>query len=140
MTSPTEISAADRQWAAAAYARMKTQHPDLTSYGFGLPRGTTDKWRDGLTDHDLDQITRARRWLEGMETVRHPRRIGSYSAKHSAESWAGGYIGEGSLILAALALAVPVKPYGWRGHGAYIGVAVRSVRQRRGLSLEGVTL
>jgi hypothetical protein len=126
-TTPAVI---DTAWARGAFARVKAAHPTLTSYGFGLPPGCDDHWLEGLSDEHLKEIVRAARWLDGMDTVKRADRFRSYAMKHTAERWAGGYIREGSLIVAALALGVPVRPYGDGRHGVYLGLSARSVRGR----------
>ena len=105
--------------------------PEITDYGFCLPEGIDNGWAGGLTDEGIDQIARAGRWLQGIETVRTPPRLRSYSAKHCAERWAGDYIGEGALIVAAMALGVPLRRYeeGW---GAYLGISRPAVIKREG--------
>lgn len=130
------ITPAELQQAADAYASAKAAHPELTSYGFGLPRVSsyvpTDAWADGLTEQHLQEIARASRWLQGIPTVSRAtaRNVGSYSAKHQAERWAGGYVREGALIVAALAAGVPIKPYSQgRGHGAYLGLSRRAINE-----------
>ncbi len=135
MTEPglEQSTTAHTQWARDAYAKAKQQHPGLTSYGFDLPRGTDylDDWAEGISTKHALEIHRAACWLDGMETVKHPDRFGSCGLKHSAERWAGAYVREGALIVAALALGVPIKPYGRQGHGAHIGVSAAAVVRRR---------
>lgn len=126
-----EITPAELAWARATWHTAKQDHPELTSYGFGKPSEYSDDWRDGLTETGELSIVRSARWLQGMKTIRQPNtRIGgSYRLKHVAERWAGGYVMEGGLIVAALALGVPLRRYrdAW---GAHLALSVHAVRQR----------
>lgn len=121
----------DRTWGAAAWHRAKRQHPELTSYGFGVPAGCADAWRDGLDPADLEQIATCGMFLSGLETVEPGRRSpGSYALKHRIERWAGRYVREGALIAAAVALQVPVRRHSRDHHGARLGLAAAALAVR----------
>ncbi len=130
MNPPT--STTDRAWGAAAWHRAKRQHPELTSYGFGVPAGLADAWRDGLQPDDLEMIAACGMFLGPVPTVATPyrRSSGSYALKHQIERWAGFYIREGALIAAAVALAVPIKRHGQAHHGVRLGLAATGLEQR----------
>lgn len=132
MTATTAyISSAEIAWARAA----REAHPEMTGYGF-RPGPGPDPWADGLTLEHLEEIAIARRWLEAMpwRSTVDSCCIGSYAAKHRAEAWARRhgvpvpYLREGALLLAAVALGVPVRPYGDREWGGFIGLTRRGLR------------
>jgi hypothetical protein len=129
MNPPT--STTDRPWGAAAWHRAKRQHPMLTSYGFGVPPGLADAWREGLDPEDLQQIATCGLFLAGLQQIEPGRRCpGSYALKHRIERWAGMYIREGALIAAAVALGVPLKRHGREHHGVQLGLAAASLAAR----------
>lgn len=126
MRSPT--STTDRPWGAAAWHRAKRQHPQLTSYGFGVPAGCADAWRDGMEPDDLEMIAACGLFLTELATVEPgPRSPGSYKLKHQVERWAGFYIREGALIAAAIALGVPLKRHGREHHGVRLGLSAAAL-------------
>jgi hypothetical protein len=128
------ITSADLDWAMQAHK----QFPKVTSYGFSLPRNYSDAWADGLDPGHLQEIAAARAFLRALApTAPHRNLHGSYSLKHLAESWAGCYIREGAVILAALALGLAVKPYDHPGHGGYVGVTRSSVKKLLATAMNG---
>lgn len=128
----TDVTSSEIAWARAARAA----HPEMTGYGFRPGHGP-DPWADGLTLEHLQEIAIARRWLEAMpwRSTVNSCCIGSYAAKHRAEAWARhqgipeAYVSEGALLLAAVALGVPVRPYGGSEWGAFVGLARRGLRR-----------
>ncbi|MEM8608952.1 MAG: hypothetical protein AAGF92_17740 [Myxococcota bacterium] len=68
------------------------------------------------------------RWLEPVDLGGERPLMSSYGLKHLAElEHPGGYVGNGELILGALALGWPVERIE-DGPNAWIGVSVRSVK------------
>lgn len=128
------ITGPERDWAR----RLHAKHPELTSYGFSVPMLCSDKWTGGLSDEETDGIVMAYRWLSGIKKLRRVNvtDIGSYQAKHYAESWASyyvqsqAYVSEGALILAAIGRGVLVSRRSPKTHGAYLGLCRRHVRKR----------
>jgi hypothetical protein len=130
-TTAAPITAAERRWAADALRRARAFHPNLTGCGFGVDPGDSDPWADPDRAHDpMGQIVRAARWLQGLELTDDPRHLGSYSAKHRAEKWAGRYVSQGALLAAACAMGVPLRLDGGRRTGADVGVTMGSVVDR----------
>lgn len=132
--TPEEID-----WARAAHAA----HPEITSYGFGLPQGCDNNWGPELDLRSLEMVAACRRYLLSRPWRKTATKEcpGSYHLKHVVEGWSDHplrhaegrvtYTYEGALILAAVALGVPIKPYTscgpfFRGHGACIGLSRRS--------------
>lgn len=124
------ISPEELEWAKQARA----QHPEITSYGFGLPANDKDHFEES-GDSGLQMIVACRRWLIGQKfrkTINPTDCPGSYAAKHMVESWPGNpkkptkYIYEGALILAAVALGVPYKQKtgNW---GIYLGLSRKTI-------------
>ncbi|WP_216918793.1 hypothetical protein [Synechococcus sp. CCAP 1479/9] len=137
------ITAVELAWARSAWAAAKQAHPELTSYGFGKPREYDDRWRNGLTEDGDLSIVRSARWLQGIETIKHPSsRIGcSYRLKHVAEDWAGGYVMEGGLIVAAIALHVPMRRFTGRdAWGVYLALSSKSIRRREAEPVQDLSL
>jgi hypothetical protein len=140
--NPPPIGTAELRWASVAWRWTKKRHPNLTSYGFGKLERYEDNWAEGPCDRGLEMIVRAGRWLQGQEQKRpSPSGPGSYGLKHRAERWAGGYMYEGALIVAALALGVPMKRYsGSSSWGVYLGLTSRSlVRRDIGNDIHSIT-
>lgn len=117
----------DRTWAETARA----QFPHLTSYGYGLPDGCEDEWKNPLSDECVEQIIVARNFLTKMtfnKQVSYGSR-NSYSSPTAIElktlisDFDGIYVHEGDIILAASALGAPIRNY--EGHHAQIGVSRR---------------
>ena len=131
----TLITSAEMDWARAA----RSAYPEITNYGFpGTGLGFMENiWEEELDEISLQQVVVSRRWLElctPWTTRASTMSIGSYSAKHRAERWSKMqkwgpiYVREGSLILAALALQVPIKRYGNHTWGAYLGISRQGLR------------
>jgi hypothetical protein len=77
-----------------------------------------------LTPIEEDQVKRAMRFLREC-AVPHKRKKGySYTLKHIAEDYAGGYVSNGALIEAALRLGYRVVPEGWHSPNAYVYLRV----------------
>ncbi|MGJ0393307.1 MAG: hypothetical protein ACR650_11275 [Methylocystis sp.] len=79
--------------------------PGLTRGGFKTSES------DGLDERHripLDEFERAFRWVLAG-TPGALIKMGSYAAKHIAESWAGGYVSNGAMIAAALAWGLMVS-------------------------------
>jgi hypothetical protein len=130
-TPPSPAHTTDRLWAAGALHRARRQHPEITSYGFGVPPGMADAWCGGLDPDDLEQIAACGMFLAGLPQVTPGRRCpGSYALKHRIERWAGRYIREGALIAAAVALGVPLRRHGLHHHGVVLGLAAAPTADR----------
>lgn len=109
----------------------------MTSYGFLPSSQYGDSWELELSLDDLQQVVISRRWLEACAPwLKRATKdcIGSYGAKHCAESWSRAqgnsvtYVREGALLLAAVALGVPLLRYRAPSWGAYLGLSKRAVR------------
>lgn len=130
------ITDTELDWARAARAA----YPEMTSYGF-LPSSLYgDSWEAELSLADLQQVAVSRRWLEAcIPWLKRATKdcIGSYGAKHCAENWSRAqgigvtYVKEGALLLAAVALGVPLLRYRAPSWGAYLGLSKRAVRATR---------
>lgn len=107
---------ADPKSARAAIATILARHQDLHWAGWGPAtlgynragqRNATvaDAREETLGPDGVDQAMRAAAWLATVERTQRPTmRHGCYVWKHVAERAVGGYIGEGALIVAALAM------------------------------------
>ena len=73
-----------------------------------------------LGDAPEGEVQRAMAWLRECTTP-HPRKRGySYTLKHRAEEYTNDYVGNGSLIEAALRLGYRVTPEGPRSPNAWV--------------------
>ncbi|KJC44812.1 hypothetical protein UP09_14265 [Bradyrhizobium sp. LTSP885] len=59
----------------------------------------------------VEQVNRAMEFLATLTPTKSARAC-SYQLKHAAESWAGAYISNGALIVAAIALGLKVRSAG----------------------------
>lgn len=75
-------------------------------------------------------VAASREFLEaaGWNYSASRRNPSSYSLKHTAEQWAGSYMYEGALLLAAFELGVPLMRYGADKWGAWVGVSAKGLR------------
>ena len=87
--------------------RVVAENPDLSAYGWRFRTGSL--WNDGdafarhreqMLSQDFEQQVRAS--LAYLGTRRIPTKVGSYGAKHLVERWAGRYVSNGALIVAAI--------------------------------------
>ena len=96
---------------AAAIKVARAAYPNLTPSGFA----TTDKTlADDQFSHE--EIATALAFLKQCKPIKHPSR-GSYGLKHMAEDWGeahglAGYVSNGALIVAAVALGFPIRRVG----------------------------
>ena len=116
----------------------------MTSYGFPCsqvlndPRPWKDpqspwflnRWSKQFTERDAWMVAASREFLEaaGWNYSASRRNPSSYSLKHTAEQWAGSYMYEGALLLAAFELGVPLMRYGADKWGAWVGVSAKGLR------------
>jgi hypothetical protein len=78
----------------------------------------------GAGPPDPEQVATCRRWLALFARPRktiNPRRH-SYGLKHDVERWAGGYVGNGAFIAAALAEGYRVRQVD-RGPNAFFNMS-----------------
>lgn len=71
---------------------------------FGLIVGN----REPAHPPSLRQVAAATRWLARCRMVIRPT-VSSYAAKHWAERWAGSYVSNGALLVAAHHCGVPMR-------------------------------
>ena len=130
------ITQNELDWARAARAA----HPKMTSYGFRPGPGYSDNWEADLSLYHLQQVAASRRWLIACSpwlprATKHC--VNSYIAKHRAEEWSRKngtdvmYLSEGALLLAAIALNVPLRRHAEPHWGAYLGVSKNVVAAMR---------
>lgn len=106
---------------ADAVRDVMRRHPELTWHGFEEPGAVAYNERRAKMLHPavLQEFERAVAWLLLVPRRKVPNRKcgSSYGIKHTAERWAGGYIGNGMLLCAALHLRLAVArcPYGPNG-------------------------
>ena len=96
--------------------------PTLTYFGYGIFRERkqspeerkaefAERRADMLDDHAVDEFMRAAAYLSRFgkrKTIN--QKSGSYGLKHAAERLAGGYVANGMMIAAGLALGFSAKP------------------------------
>ncbi len=124
MSRMMSIGEQDREWAEKALSNF----PGTTSYGLGLPDYFEDGWKNGLSDEDVTQIILARDFLSGFPYNWSTSKSSPTSTflKNFIGRRQGVFVYEGAVVLAALALGIPVKNYG--NHHARIGIDKRSLR------------
>jgi hypothetical protein len=129
------MSEKDACWAASLIHSVLEREPDLTWLGY---RGGFDRSENFVFEterartlkrsrHLCGEVFRAIKYLDVIPAnCRHRMRVrSSYGLKHFAENWAGDYVSNGAMIIAALHRGFPVKPA--RGSlNAMIGSAERS--------------
>jgi hypothetical protein len=108
--------------AKSGIRRAMDLDPTLTHFGYGVfrdrkqtPEERRAKFAENrasmLEDYAADEFMRAVAFLSRFgrrKTIN--TRSGSYGLKHDAERFAGGYVANGMLIAAALALGFSAKP------------------------------
>lgn len=111
-----------RTLARVGIQRAMDLEPYLTHFGYGIfhePKLNAEERRAKfasnrgrmLDDHSADEFIRAVKFLSGFgrrKTIN--RKSSSYGLKHGAEKFAGGYVANGMLIAAALALGFSAQP------------------------------
>ena len=138
--APFQVDPELMQWAHHAHLK----NPTMTSYGFSSPRVLNklkpeehpqfprllNNWSRQFTERDAWMVAASRQFLEaaGWNYSVSRRNPSSYSLKHTAEQWAGSYIYEGALLLAAFELGVPLMRYKTNSWGAYVGVSAKGLR------------
>jgi hypothetical protein len=108
--------------------QMIRNHPDLTAFGFRpLPIAQYKSERQDLVNNP-EEIYLSMMYLDGLQRIPHvSKKAHSYSLKHRVEAYAEQiigkhiYISEGSAILAAIILGIPMKQVR-DSHGAYFAV------------------
>jgi len=112
------------------------RHPSLTDFGFGVYAERTltreeytarfAKDRAALLQGEgLQGFRRAHTWLGLYRKTRriNPRTGGRYAIKHVAERQMGGYISNGELIAAAVALGFRAEPTEWGSPNAFFNIS-----------------
>jgi len=124
----------------ASIRLVAIKHPQLRAYGYKLADipDNDDNKLDEPKDEFVEQVQRAREWLEGLpKTARFNRRATSYGYKHEAERWLRAsrsgrqncYISNGALIVAALISGFKVKrSAGFDSPNAYLNIGVRRTK------------
>lgn len=127
-------------WAQNAHKN----YPKMTSYGFPCAQVVHhfkpnekpvypklfNNWANDFTERDAWMVGISKLFLQTVEwnyTVSR-KNPGSYGLKHTVERWAGSYIYEGALLLAAVQIEVPLKRYGPDLWGAFVGVSRSGMR------------
>lgn len=125
----------------AVLQRAEARFPGINQNGLSLPNGYYHPGRSPNTPFQLpenaEEILTAIDFLKLLtptKTATLSQSTGSYGLKHMAENWGhdhgrSPYISNGELIVAAIWLDFPVRPYGWRNPNVAIGVSIRSIKQ-----------
>jgi hypothetical protein len=71
------------------------------------------------------EVALAVEYMQMQRPLKHPR-WGSYGLKHWVETWAGEYIANGAVIVAALQMGLPVEPCGGDNPNCRIGLKLRT--------------
>lgn len=124
-----------RALAKAGIRRAMDMEPTLTHFGLGVfrDRKQTREEREAkftenraalLEDYVAEEFVRAADFLSrfGRRKTINTKR-GSYGLKHDAERFARGYVANGTLIAAALALGFTAKPTHWDSPNAYFNIS-----------------
>lgn len=102
------ITPDDMEWAAGSVRAARTLFPRICPHGI-----TTYKPREEpaqFQEHDLHEVVISRYWLSHFQHAeRFSRSHSSYGCKHFAEEWAGQYVSNGALIVAAVGLGIDQK-------------------------------
>jgi len=113
-------------------SRVMDDHPRLTTFGFhprGHPR-LKDR-SDMLSSKRVEEYRAARAFIEAMGTTKTVTTTSpsSYETKHVAERWAGRYISNGMLLVAAVAMGLPILTSNGSPN-AHIGLSRRALSQQ----------
>lgn len=132
----------DRDLVASIRAVME-QQPHLTIAGFRAPSNhgsdrvdpvrTPEKFHEErarfLGGDGRKQVQRALQYFAKVRSARVTKKSrGSYGLKHAAENFAGDYVANGALIMAALVRGVPIKRDDERSLNCLVGVNEQDVR------------
>jgi hypothetical protein len=71
------------------------------------------------------EVALAVEYMAMQRPLKHPR-WGSYGLKHWVETWAGEYIANGAVIVAALQMGLPVEACGGDNPNCRIGLKLRT--------------
>jgi hypothetical protein len=129
--TPEQVEPEDRD--RVEIAHVMREHRSLTPFGFhSFNDKRLEDRSDMLSPKRVKEYRAARAFIEAMGTTKTVTTTSpsSYETKHVAERWAGQYISNGMLIVAAIAMGLAImNPKG--SPNAHIGLSRRALSQPR---------